>query len=104
MASRCRAPKAAPAWRRLSSTPASISSPCTRMSRAHLPPYARPLFLRIGKTIETTATFKQKRTELSREGFDPGATTDALYFDTGEAFVPLDAALFARIATGQMRL
>ncbi len=72
--------------------------------RARLPTYARPLFLRICKTIETTETFKQKRAELAREGFDPGAITDALYFEAGDAYVPLDLSLFTRIATGQMRL
>ncbi|MDR3408488.1 MAG: long-chain-acyl-CoA synthetase [Methylovirgula sp.] len=72
--------------------------------RARLPAYARPLFLRICKTIETTETFKQKRAELAREGFDPGATSDALYFETGDAYVRLDSSLFTRIATGQMRL
>ena len=46
-----------------------------------LPPYARPLFLRIKDRIEVTATFKHKKNELAREGYDPTATQDAIYFD-----------------------
>ena len=72
--------------------------------RAHLPPYARPIFLRICETIETTETFKQKRTQLARDGFDPNKIADVLYFDNGDAYVPLDPSLFARIASGEMRL
>ncbi len=78
--------------------------------RAHLaqrlPPYARPLFLRIKDGIEVTATFKHKKSDLVREGFDPKATQDAIYFDDPErrAYVPLDPALHARIAAGSVRL
>src|SRR5262249_29391528 len=38
---------------------------------AHLPEYARPLFLRIKSEIDVTATFKHKKVDLVREGFDP---------------------------------
>ncbi len=71
-----------------------------------LPTYARPLFLRIKDRIEVTATFKHKKTELVREGYDPAATPDALYFDdpARHAFVPLDAALHARLVEGAIRL
>jgi fatty-acyl-CoA synthase len=73
---------------------------------AWLPPYARPLFLRLPDRLEATATFKHTKTSLQREGFDPAATSDAIYFDdpVKKAFVPLDAALFARIAAGKVRL
>ena len=71
-----------------------------------LPAYARPLFLRIKDRIELTATFKHKKHELVREGYDPAATQDALYFDhpARRAFVPLDAALHARLVEGAIRL
>ena len=45
-----------------------------------LPAYARPLFLRIKDRIELTATFKQKKNELVREGFDPATISDADLF------------------------
>ncbi len=71
-----------------------------------LPAYARPLFLRIKDRIELTATFKHKKTELVRDGYDPAATPDALYFDdpVRHAFVPLDAALHACLVEGGIRL
>jgi fatty-acyl-CoA synthase len=71
-----------------------------------LPAYARPLFLRLCGQIEVTATFKQKKSELVRQAFDPAGTTDPIYFDDPErkAFVPLDAALYERICSGHVRL
>lgn len=71
-----------------------------------LPEYARPLFLRLRDAIETTGTFKPKKPELSRDGYDPTATTDPLYFYDREraAFVKLDAVLYERIRGGESRL
>jgi fatty-acyl-CoA synthase len=73
---------------------------------ARLPEYARPLFLRIAPAIETTATLRPQKQGLMRDGFDPDATRDPLYFAdrAQQAFVPLDAALYRRIVTGELRL
>ena len=73
---------------------------------ARLPGYARPLFLRLRSRMELTATFKYTKHEFVRQGYDPAATADALYFDDPErrAFVRLDQALYHRIQTGQFRL
>jgi fatty-acyl-CoA synthase len=70
-----------------------------------LPHYARPLFLRIRHEMEITGTFKHSKANLVREGYDPAATADALYFNhlKDEAFVPLDQALYGRIQNGQVR-
>jgi fatty-acyl-CoA synthase len=71
-----------------------------------LPAYARPKFLRLTDRIATTATFKQCKAELQREGFDPGATADLIYFDdpATKAYIRLHAALYARIQAGKVRL
>ena len=71
-----------------------------------LPDYARPLFLRIRSEMEVTATFKHVKSDLVRQGYDPAATPDAIYFNDPErqAFVRLDKALYERIQTGQLRL
>jgi fatty-acyl-CoA synthase len=71
-----------------------------------LPRYARPVFLRISKEPELTGTFKYSKTELVREGYNPGASGDLLYFDDPAAgeFVPLDAALYRCIQGGAIRL
>ncbi len=95
----CPATEGAPAWRRLSSTARSTSREFRRHLAQRLPAYARPLFLRIQDAIEVTATFKHKKNDLAREGFDPAAIADAIYFDdpAQQAYVPLDAALYERI-------
>jgi fatty-acyl-CoA synthase len=71
-----------------------------------LPFYARPLFLRIQDRIAVTATFKHQKTELVRQGFDPGASGDDIYFNdpSQQAYVHLDGALFERIKAGAVRL
>jgi fatty-acyl-CoA synthase len=71
-----------------------------------LPSYARPLFLRIQDRIAVTATFKHQKNELMREGFDPAASGDTIYFDdpSQQAYVRLDGALFERIKSGAVRL
>jgi fatty-acyl-CoA synthase len=73
---------------------------------ARLSPYARPAFLRLQGAIEATSTFKQRKIALVREGYDPAAVADPLYFDDPAqgAYVPLDAALHARILAGEIRL
>ena len=70
-----------------------------------LPSYARPLFLRIKDRIEVTATFKHQKSDLARQGFDPTAIDDPIYFDdpARQAFVRLDSALYERIRSGKVR-
>jgi fatty-acyl-CoA synthase len=71
-----------------------------------LPDYARPVFLRIRHDIEVTATFKQKKIDLVKQGFDPGIIGDPIYFNdpASKAFVRLEPALYDRIRAGQVRL
>jgi len=78
--------------------------------RAHLhallPDYARPLFLRVCGELAVTMTFKQKKVDLIRQGFDPTGPSDVIYFDdprTG-AFVRLNPARYAQIVSGAVRL
>jgi len=69
---------------------------------AALPDYARPLFLRVRGEIAATETFKHKKQDLVRDGFDPAATEDAIYVDdrAAGAYVRVDAAMFAKIEAG----
>ncbi|KAH8401062.1 hypothetical protein KR009_002760 [Drosophila setifemur] len=48
--------------------------------RGSLPPYARPLFIRLLDEIPRTATFKLKKRELAQEGYDPDKLTDPVYY------------------------
>jgi fatty-acyl-CoA synthase len=73
---------------------------------ANLPEYAQPLFLRIKSKLDVTGTFKQTKVGLVKQGFNPASTTDPIYFNdaSAHAFVPLDAALYRRIESGEVRL
>ena len=72
---------------------------------SRLPPYARPLFLRIRNNMELTGTFKYSKTELVRQGYDPDTSNDVIYFDNLElgAFTPLDKDWYERIRVGCIR-
>jgi fatty-acyl-CoA synthase len=71
-----------------------------------LPSYARPLFLRITDRIAATETFKHKKAEFQRQGFDPAVAGDPIYFDhpAKKAFVRIDRPLFDRINGRAIRL
>ncbi|WP_420132898.1 long-chain-acyl-CoA synthetase [Rhodopseudomonas sp.] len=69
-----------------------------------LPAFARPVFLRLRRTLEITGTFKQKKQELIDQGFDPRVVDDPLYVADAGGYVPLDAARYARIEAGALRL
>jgi fatty-acyl-CoA synthase len=71
-----------------------------------LPAYARPAFLRMRASLDVTGTFKQRKIDLVKEGFDPSAAGDEIYFaDPAEgAFVRMDRALYQRIQSGAIRL
>lgn len=71
-----------------------------------LAPYARPLFLRLLPEMEITGTFKHRKIDLVRDGFDPRRIGDRLYFRDPKLgrYVPLDAAAATAIESGQVRL
>ena len=72
----------------------------------HLSHFARPVFLRLQPQIDVTGTFKQRKVDLVREGFDPSVIADPLYwFDpqTGR-YEKLDAARYADIASDSVKL
>jgi fatty-acyl-CoA synthase len=71
-----------------------------------LPAYARPMFLRFRDNIDVTGTLKYSRTELVREGYDPDATADPVYFGDQETqkFNRVDPDLYRRIQSGQIHV
>jgi acyl-CoA synthetase (AMP-forming)/AMP-acid ligase II len=71
--------------------------------RAALPAYAVPLFLRLQPEPETTGTFKYRKVELKREGFDPSRVDEPLFWLEGDAYRPLTAEDYAAIAAGTIR-
>jgi fatty-acyl-CoA synthase len=64
------------------------------------------VFLRFMPAIEATSTFKQRKLNLVKEGFDPQATADPLFFFHPElqAYVRLTPSLHDDIAEGSVRL
>ena len=71
-----------------------------------LPNYARPLFIRIQPAIETTGTFKYRKVDLVRDGFDPSKTEFDLYFDhpLAHRYERLNRALYEEIQSGAFKL
>jgi fatty-acyl-CoA synthase len=71
-----------------------------------LPAYACPVFVRICTTLDNTETFKQKKHGLIGEGFDPQRVRDQSFFrdPASGTYRPIDAASYARIVDGSIRL
>ncbi|XP_022110788.1 long-chain fatty acid transport protein 6-like [Acanthaster planci] len=71
-----------------------------------LPLYACPKFLRIMEEMEITGTFKHKKTDLAREGFDPNVISDPLFFmdEEKKTYAPLDKDAMQRIVIGKAKL
>ena len=68
--------------------------------------YARPLFVRLLPQMEITGTFKHRKVDLVKEGFDPAQLEDPVYYRDPEksAYVPLDGVAYDRIASGEIRI
>jgi fatty-acyl-CoA synthase len=72
---------------------------------AELPPYARPVFVRLLKTADTTGTFKYRKGDLVEEGYDPAKIPAPLYVRGGKAgYTKLTADGYAAILNGDTRL
>ena len=56
--------------------------------------------------MEITGTFKHRKVDLVRDGFDPAKVADPLFFRDPEkkCFVPLDVTTYERILGGEFRL
>jgi len=71
-----------------------------------LPSYAVPLFVRFGKEIEITATFKHKKANRRNEGFDPSIIKEPLFFrdNKKKAYIPITKEIFDWIMKGDAKL
>ncbi len=71
-----------------------------------LPAYAVPLFLRLREEQEVTGTFKYRKVDLKKQGFDPAGSSEPLYVlcDRNRGYEPLTLELFQRIGSGELRL
>ena len=73
---------------------------------ANLPAYARPIFLRLQPEMEITGTFKQRKVELVKDGFDPQTIADPLYCarSDDERYERLDKEGYEAITSGRVKL
>jgi acyl-CoA synthetase (AMP-forming)/AMP-acid ligase II len=77
-----------------------------RVVTRELPTYARPLFLREMTSTDMTGTFKHRKGDLQRMGFDPRGTLDDIYFrdDDQQTYVYLTPEMYDQIQAGMIRL
>ena len=70
-----------------------------------LPAYARPVFVRLIKAVDTTGTFKYRKVDLVADGYDPDKVEGQLYVRGGKAsYTKLTDKLLGQIGDGQLRL
>lgn len=74
--------------------------------KQQLPAYARPLFVRLQPEMEVTGTFKQRKVDLVKDGFDPDRISDPIYFDDpgSGSYLPLTGDVYQGINNGTMKL
>jgi fatty-acyl-CoA synthase len=79
--------------------------PTELAAKLQLPTFARPLFLRLRPAMEITGTFKLKKADLVKDGFDPATINDPLYwFDPSDArYKPLTDEAYAAINAGKVK-
>ncbi|XP_037339906.2 long-chain fatty acid transport protein 6 [Pungitius pungitius] len=71
-----------------------------------IPPYARPLFIRLQEVMEMTSTFKQQKFQLVQSGFNPSTTSDPLYVleYQQKSYIPLTDRIYQSIQAGERKL
>ncbi len=72
----------------------------------HLPSYARPVFLRLQPAMEITGTFKLRKVDLVKDGFNPDTIPDPLYWFDQErnSYEPLTVEAFEDISAGRVKI
>ncbi|XP_072860550.2 long-chain fatty acid transport protein 2 isoform X2 [Pogona vitticeps] len=75
-------------------------------ARASMPSYAIPHFIRLREALEITGTFKQCKSQLVKEGFNPAVVSDPLYFldDREKCYTPMTQQIFSSIAKKKLKL
>lgn len=70
-----------------------------------LPPYAVPIFIRVQKEAETTGTFKYRKVELVKEGFNPDNMSEPIWFANPDkkTYEPVTHDVYESILAGTFR-
>jgi len=72
----------------------------------HLAGYQQPLFVRVSTSLSMTGTFKHRKADMAKQGYDPTtAAGEALLWrnDRATTFQPLDARTYHAIKNAGMR-
>jgi fatty-acyl-CoA synthase len=71
-----------------------------------LPRYAAPVFLRLLRDVDVTGTFKLRKVDLQREGFDVSKFEDPVLVrdDEARAYVPITAQWLDDVRSGRHKL
>ena len=90
----------------LSSDAAFDGAALARHLQETLPAYAVPVFIRLRAEQELTGTFKFRKVDLKKRGFDPAQIAEPLYvlLDRSRGYEPLTPEIYARIGKGELRL
>lgn len=73
---------------------------------SRLPSYAMPQFLRLRDEQETTGTFKYRKVELKKDGFNPTLLNEPTYYlkDKESGYCSLTPDIYTQLVTGVTRL
>ncbi|XP_070539259.1 long-chain fatty acid transport protein 2-like [Ptychodera flava] len=71
-----------------------------------LPMYACPRFLRMVDKLDKTGTFKYKKGDLIKQGFNPEEIKNKMYYIdiAGRTYKPLNESAYLHIVTGKAKL
>ncbi len=72
-----------------------------------LPAYARPIFIRLLQhEMEVTGTFKHRKVELVKEGFDPAVLHEPMFWldPESKSYKPLTPDIYAKLVAGEVKL
>lgn len=73
--------------------------------RRNLPPYARPVFIRIMGELPMTGTFKLKKRDLQLEGYNVNKISDAIYIVQSDgSYKKLSDEKYQQIQSGHAKL
>lgn len=78
---------------------------CQKM-KENLPSYALPIFLRVMKAVPLTGTYKLKKVDLQKDGYDLNRIEDKLYFYNAKLnkYEVLTHEIYNNILSGKIRL
>lgn len=69
-----------------------------------LPKYSQPIFIRLIQNLEYTDTFKIKKYNLQKQGFDPNTIKDPIFYRTGSTYSPLTLQIYSDMIEGKISL